>query len=143
MIDFSKEQQWIESVVDKLKDDNVIIPLYCNIQGNYVKIKDIQHITNTSITPNGVRVIFASPYRMFKQNVFPIERSNEFNIIHSFRREFNGISEVTFIFETDSVDESFPLSTNINEYVSMLYQYIEGFVKRNREEKMKVLFNRE
>ena len=140
MIDFDKDRSWIESVVDKLKDSEVVIPLYCMINGENVKIENLRDIKQTTLTPTGFNLICASTYKRYMQNRFPIDRLNELDILHSFTRDFPTYNECIFIYKTSYAEEYQPLSNEINEYYNILFNYVSDIVNHNRQNKLKELF---
>ena len=127
----------IKKIIDMREDDEIVIPLYVQINGKRYEILEMDKI-NVRFNPYTFNVGFGTSDSLFIKNSFPVNRINEFKLIEGFNvQDEDTLANIRYtIFESgyiDNVKDDDVLGNNINKYFECLYdkckEYSDNYFK--------------
>ncbi|MBR5297013.1 MAG: hypothetical protein IKU29_03985 [Parabacteroides sp.] len=127
----------IRKIIDMREDDEIVIPLYVQINGKRYEILEMNKI-NVRFNPYTFNVGFGTSDSLFIKNSFPVNRINEFKLIEGFNiQDEDTLANIRYtIFESgyiDNVKDDDVLGNNINKYFECLYdkckEYSDNYFK--------------
>lgn len=127
----------IKKIIDMREDDEIVIPLYVQINGKRYEILEMDNI-NVRFNPYTFNVGFGTSDSLFIKNSFPVNRINEFKLIEGFNvQDEDTLANIRYtIFESgyiDNVKDDDVLGNNINKYFECLYdkckEYSDNYFK--------------
>lgn len=127
----------IKKIIDMREDDEIVIPLYVQINGKRYEILEMDKI-NVRFNPYTFNVGFGTSDSLFIKNSFPVNRIHEFQLIESFNvQDEDTLANIRYtIFESgyiDNVKDDDVLGNNINKYFECLYdkckEYSDNYFK--------------
>lgn len=127
----------IKKIIDMREDDEIVIPLYVQINGKRYEILEMDKI-NVRFNPYTFNVGFGTSDSLFIKNSFPVNRISEFKLIEGFNvQDEDTLANIRYtIFESgyiDNVKDDDVLGNNINKYFECLYdkckEYSDNYFK--------------
>ena len=133
-----EDNELIMKIIDARKDDELVIPLYIKVGNAVYSIFDVNEIQYCSRSI--FKIGFGSSSSVFSKMKFPNDKLLQFSNARLFNHfdDDKQINVQYIVFESDNVeDDNTILSSNINDYYDMLFEYVMECVEINKRERIK------
>lgn len=129
-----ENKEMIMSIIDQMKEDESLIPVYVRVGAKVYSIIDLGNVTNCS--PSIFKVGFGSKDSIFMKKRFPKRRLIEFDnprILNKFDEDTQSTIEY-ILFEASFSDGSDPIDDGINKWSSILLDVSLESSEKHRKE---------